>query len=240
MMTESGVVDNDTGKSKKSEVRTSTGTFFARGDDEVVTRIEKRVAAVTMIPLENQEGMQVLHYRDGQKYEPHYDYFHDALNQRPEMGGQRVMTVLMYLSTPVEGGETVFPDATDGKVTGPEWSECARKGFASKAVKGDAVMFYSLTPDGSLDKSSLHGSCPTTKGDKWSATKWIHVGAFGHSSDWQRAKWGDCLDSDDNCASWAKSGECEKNPGYMKEECRLSCKLCKPKAPATAAATKKA
>jgi len=39
------------------------------------------------------------------------DYFHDALNQRVEMGGQRILTMLMYLSTPDEGGETVFPDA---------------------------------------------------------------------------------------------------------------------------------
>jgi prolyl 4-hydroxylase len=43
----------------------------------------------------------VLHYRDGQKYEAHYDYFHDAQNSRVEAGGQRVLTVLMYLTTPV-------------------------------------------------------------------------------------------------------------------------------------------
>ena len=47
----------------------------------------------------------------------------------------------------------------------------------------------SLQPDGQVDYSSLHGSCPTTKGEKWSATKWIHVGAFGQSASLQRAKW---------------------------------------------------
>jgi hypothetical protein len=26
---------------------------------------------VTMVPVENQEGIQVLHYEHGQKYEPH-------------------------------------------------------------------------------------------------------------------------------------------------------------------------
>jgi hypothetical protein len=57
----------------------------------------------------------VLRYVDGQKYEPHYDYFHDAVNTKIENGGQRVVTLLMYLSTPKEGGETVFPDA-DRKV----------------------------------------------------------------------------------------------------------------------------
>jgi hypothetical protein len=31
------------------------------------------------------------------------DYFHDAVNQDPARGGQRVATVLMYLATPEEG-----------------------------------------------------------------------------------------------------------------------------------------
>lgn len=129
-----------------------------------------------MIPQENQEGFQILHYEDGQKYEPHHDYFHDEFNKAASHGGQRLATVLMYLTTVEEGGETVFPQA-ERKVEGPEWSECARKGLGVKAVRGDAVMFFSLHPDGTEDASSLHGSCPTTRGHKWSATKWIHVGA---------------------------------------------------------------
>jgi hypothetical protein len=50
-MVKSHVVDNETGKSKDSDIRTSTGTFFAKGEDEIIARIEKRVAQVTMIPM---------------------------------------------------------------------------------------------------------------------------------------------------------------------------------------------
>ena len=32
---------------------------------------------VSHLPVENGEGMQVLHYVHGQKYEPHHDFFHD-------------------------------------------------------------------------------------------------------------------------------------------------------------------
>ncbi|GFH10558.1 Fe2OG dioxygenase domain-containing protein, partial [Haematococcus lacustris] len=177
MMVKSHVVDNKSGKSVDSQIRTSTGTFFGKAEDDIIERIEKRVAQVTMIPVENQEGLQILHYHNGQKYEPHFDFFHDQLNTRPENGGQRVATVLMYLTTAEEGGETVFPNA-DRKSSGPEWSECAKNGMAVKTLRGDALMFYSLKPDGSNDQASLHGSCPTLKGDKWSATKWIHVGPF--------------------------------------------------------------
>lgn len=58
---------------------------------------------------ENGEAMQILHYEHGQKYEPHFDYFHDKENQR--LCGHRIATVLMYLSNIDEGGETVFPSS---------------------------------------------------------------------------------------------------------------------------------
>ena len=88
----------------------------------------------------------------------------------------------MYLATPEEGGETVFPDAVEqsapGAVEGAPLSECARRGLANRPYKGDMLLFYSLTPDGKPDERSLHASCPVTRGEKWSATKWIHVSGF--------------------------------------------------------------
>ena len=40
----------------------------------------------------------MLNYKIGQKYEAHFDYFHDQWNKDPSKGGQRLATVLMYLS----------------------------------------------------------------------------------------------------------------------------------------------
>lgn len=88
-------------------------------------------------------------------------------------------------------------------------------------------MFYSLTPGGEVDERSLHASCPTLKGEKWSATKWIHVGGFRVGADVMKAKWGGCADQSEYCAAWAATGECENNPGYMRTACRLACKMCK-------------
>lgn len=61
------------------------------------------------IYAENGEAIQVLRYENGEKYEPHYDYFHDKNNIA--LGGHRIATVLMYLSNVTKGGETVFPNA---------------------------------------------------------------------------------------------------------------------------------
>ncbi|CAI9111000.1 OLC1v1011131C1 [Oldenlandia corymbosa var. corymbosa] len=175
-MHKSTVVDSATGKSKDSRVRTSSGTFLPRGRDKTIRAIEKRIADFTFIPVEHGEGLQVLHYEVGQKYEPHYDYFLDEFNTKN--GGQRIATVLMYLSDVEEGGETVFP-AANGNISAVPWwnelSECGKGGLSVKPKKGDALLFWSMKPDASLDPTSLHGGCPVIKGNKWSSTKWMRV-----------------------------------------------------------------
>ncbi|CAI0392779.1 unnamed protein product [Linum tenue] len=201
-MVKSTVVDSDTGKSRDSRVRTSSGTFLARGRDKVIRDIEKRIADFTFIPVgwklvidngnwnnfdysseskyaEHGEGLQILHYEVGQKYEPHFDYFMDAYNTKN--GGQRIATVLMYLSDVEEGGETVFPSAKGNYSAVPWWnelSECGKKGLSVKPKMGDALLFWSMKPDASLDPSSLHGGCAVIKGNKWSSTKWMRVNEY--------------------------------------------------------------
>ncbi|KAE9612676.1 hypothetical protein Lal_00005806 [Lupinus albus] len=225
------VADNESGKSIASEVRTSSGMFLSKAQDETVSEIEARIATWTFLPIENGESMQVLHYEHGQKYEPHFDYFHDKANQ--VMGGHRVATVLMYLSNVEKGGETIFPNY-EGKLSQPKdesWSECAHKGYAVKPEKGDALLFFSLHLDATTDTKSLHGSCPVIEGEKWSATKWIHVSDFEKPKK-ERVFSGVCSDENENCPMWAKTGECEKNPLYMvgneevKGYCMKSCNVC--------------
>lgn len=175
-MEKSTVVDSETGQSKDSRVRTSSGTFLVRGRDKIVQRIEKRIADFTFIPVEHGEGLQILHYEVGQKYEPHYDYFLDEYNT--QNGGQRIATILMYLSDVEEGGETVFPAAKGNYSAVPYWnelSECGKGGLSVKPKRGDALLFWSMKPDATLDPSSLHGGCAVIKGNKWSSTKWMRV-----------------------------------------------------------------
>ncbi|CAA0828452.1 Probable prolyl 4-hydroxylase 7 [Striga hermonthica] len=228
------VADNESGKGVESEVRTSSGMFLAKAQDDIIANIEARIAAWTFLPIENGEAMQILHYENGQKYEPHYDYFHDKANQR--LGGHRVATVLMYLSNVKKGGETVFPDSNMEQPKGDDWSECAKEGYAVRPQKGDALLFFSLHPNASTDPTSLHGSCPVIEGEKWSATKWIHVRSFDKLSDDElsddSSDNGDCVDKNPNCSMWARRGECKKNPLYMvgsKDEvgyCKKSCNAC--------------
>ncbi|XP_027363294.1 prolyl 4-hydroxylase 1 [Abrus precatorius] len=166
----STVVDTKTGKGIKSDVRTSSGMFLSPEERKypMVQAIEKRISVYSQIPVENGELMQVLRYEKNQYYKPHHDYFSDTFNLK--RGGQRIATMLMYLSDNIEGGETYFPMAGSG--------ECScggklAKGLSVKPIKGNAVLFWSMGLDGQSDPNSVHGGCEVISGEKWSATKWM-------------------------------------------------------------------
>ncbi|KAG6663967.1 prolyl 4-hydroxylase 1 isoform X1 [Carya illinoinensis] len=166
----STVVDTKTGKGIKSDVRTSSGMFLSPEEKKypMIQAIEKRISIYSQVPVENGELIQVLRYEKTQFYKPHHDYFSDTFNVK--RGGQRIATILMYLSDNVEGGETYFPLAGTGECS------CGGKmvkGLSVKPIKGDAVLFWSMGLDGQSDPSSIHGGCEVLAGEKWSATKWM-------------------------------------------------------------------
>jgi len=162
-MARSETVDNITGGSEVNVARTSRGMFFERGETGVIDRVEKRIAALLDWPVQNGEGLQVLHYQPGAEYKPHYDYFdpvHPGSAPILKRGGQRVGTVLMYLNTPRKGGGTTFPDV----------------GFEVAPIKGNAVFFsYDRAH---VNTKSLHGGAPVIQGEKWVATKWLREREF--------------------------------------------------------------
>ncbi|KAL8026625.1 hypothetical protein ABFX02_14G040700 [Erythranthe guttata] len=171
----STVVDAKTGKGVKSTLRTSSGMFVSVEERmyPMIQAIEKRISVYSQVPVENGERIQVLRYEKDQLYRPHHDYFSDTYNLK--YGGQRVATMLMYLSDNVEGGETYFPQAGSGECS------CGGKmvtGLCVKPLKGDAVLFWSMGLDGQSDPKSLHAGCEVISGEKWSATKWMRQSAI--------------------------------------------------------------
>lgn len=238
-MEKSQVVDNDDGGSLDSDIRTSEGAWIWRGSDPVVDRIEQRIALWTHIPVSHGEHIHVLHYAEGQKYEPHYDSFFDQINVQD--GGNRYATVLMYLHTTEFGGETTFPNAEHfdpSLIDNSDKSDCAKDILSVKPSKGDAILFYDFNINGELDKHSLHGACSVVKGNKWAATKWMRLGPTSPSpaeTDFESrlAEIGNsCQDASDQCGRWASEGFCELNPTFMVGRvgkpgiCRATCKAC--------------
>jgi prolyl 4-hydroxylase len=162
-MKRSLTVATKTGGEELNADRTSDGMFFSRGETEVVKRLEARIARLVNWPLENGEGLQVLHYQPGAEYKPHYDYFDPDEPGTPSIvarGGQRVATLVIYLNEPERGGGTTFPDI----------------GLEVAPKRGNAVFFSYRRPHPSTH--TLHGGAPVLAGEKWIATKWLREREF--------------------------------------------------------------
>ena len=164
----SSVVNNETGAYDVHPHRTSYGTYFNRGENELIKRIEARIADLVQFPEVNGEPIQILHYEPGGEYKPHFDYFdpkQPGNEQVLTQGGQRIATLVMYLNDVEAGGSTVFPEV----------------GIDVLPRRGNAVYFAYCSETGALDSRSLHGGSPVSAGEKWIATKWFRQREYSGS-----------------------------------------------------------
>ena len=164
-LSRSTTVDPASGQDAVIEARSSEGTFFPLNADPLIETIDARVSAIMNLPVENGEGLQILHYHTGGQYTPHYDYFAPSdpgSATHVANGGQRVSSLVMYLNDVEEGGATVFPELR--LTVGPK--------------KGAGVYFEYCNSKNQLDHLSLHGGLPVLKGEKWIATKWMRQGRY--------------------------------------------------------------
>ena len=113
----SETVDHHSGGSEVNAARTSDGMFFERGEAPLIQRIEQRIAALLHWPVEQGEGLQILRYRPGAQYRPHFDYFDPAQPGTAAVlkrGGQRVGTLVMYLHVPAQRRRHHLPRRRSG------------------------------------------------------------------------------------------------------------------------------
>ncbi|CAK9186286.1 unnamed protein product [Ilex paraguariensis] len=153
-------------------IRTSSGMFISASEDKtgILDFVEEKIAKATMIPRIHGEAFNILRYEIGQRYNCHYDAFNPA--EYGPQKSQRIASFLLYLSDVEEGGETMFPFENGLNMDANyDFRKCI--GLKVKPRRGDGLLFYSLFPNGTIDATSLHGSCPVIKGQKWVATKWI-------------------------------------------------------------------
>ncbi|MDQ0268502.1 2OG-Fe(II) oxygenase [Cytobacillus purgationiresistens] len=161
----SKVIDANSGAEKAAAGRTSKGMYFRLQENELIAKIERRIAEITNYPLVNGEGLQVLNYQIGEEYKGHYDFFPEK-KVDPSKGGQRIATMLLYLNDVEAGGETIFPKT--GQLIVPR--------------RGSAVFFHYGNSLGEVDRLSLHSSIPVESGEKWVATKWIRQHNIYHGA----------------------------------------------------------
>lgn len=158
-MTRSTVMGNkEQGSRFISPIRTSANMFFRRAETELIRALEERISKLLNWPVDCGEGMQVARYQVGHEYKAHVDHFrHDAVDTQEALkrGGQRVGTLVIYLTEPTRGGGTSFPKA----------------GLRISPKLGQGLFFSYRPPE--PDQMSLHSGDPVLEGEKWIATKWL-------------------------------------------------------------------
>jgi len=156
-------VDPVSGETVVDNARTNTSAeYLPPLTDTMVAFVRARLAALAGVATSALETSQLMHYEVGEEFAPHYDFLnvrHPGYARQVEQHGQRAITVLIYLNENYADGETFFPKLN--------------RGF--KGRKGDALLFWNVTPDGAPDPRTLHmGSAPSS-GEKWLFSQWIRL-----------------------------------------------------------------
>lgn len=127
--------------------------------DSITDAIRMRGKLFANLPVA--EALQVVRYEPGQEYKPHLDAFDssDGGNHAKAQyeGRQREATLLIYLSGPEVGGETIFP----------------KLNLRVAPTPGTAIFWRNVRPDGSIDERTLHGGAPVHRGVKYAANLWL-------------------------------------------------------------------
>lgn len=149
------------GSGEISPSRTSSTCYLARED---VPDYMRKVSWLTGKPIEHCELPQVGRYLPSQQYLQHYDAF-DLSNEDGRRfcsnGGQRTVTVLVYLNHVEQGGGTFFPALN----------------LQIQPRQGMAIVFFPATIDGYLDKMALHAALPAID-PKFVSQVWIRQGEY--------------------------------------------------------------
>jgi len=127
----------------------------------IIMEIRRRIELLSGISQENQEPLQILHYTRGGKYDIHYDAFSDGSPQLRN-GGNRLLTVLLYLNDVEYGGWTQFPHIMANIVPNA----------------GSGILFRNTDTQSRQLRESLHAGLPVTHGEKWIASIWIRENPY--------------------------------------------------------------
>ncbi|VVC95605.1 unnamed protein product [Leptidea sinapis] len=147
-----------TGGVKPANFRISKYGALSDKASPTVAQVSRRVSAFTNFDMSSAEPLQVVNYGIGGHYTPHYDYYRPNEESITDEDGDRIATVLFYMSDVAQGGATVFLDI----------------GVSVFPVKGAALVWMNLHRSGEGDLATRHAACPVLLGSKWAGNKWLH------------------------------------------------------------------
>ena len=141
-------------------------TCWLEKNDPVIKKILNRVCSKLKQKFENCEDLQIVKYDENGYYREHHDSCCDDNEHCKEFikrGGQRKITIVIYLNDDFEEGTTYFPKLD--------------KHY--KAPKNGGLLFYSLSKKRNIcHPKALHTGTDVKKGQKYIANIWIREDKF--------------------------------------------------------------
>ena len=93
------------------EGRTSENYWIQHDANEVIHEVSKRLSILTQIPIRNAEQFELVFYKQGTQYRPRFDSFDyetEDGKKKWEPGGQRMITVMVFLNDVQAGAKHIF------------------------------------------------------------------------------------------------------------------------------------
>ena len=150
-------------------VRISDQCWIKDSDDEFIAHLSRRISEITGTDIKSQEELQVVRYKPGGFYKPHFDACNKETDDCTRLNnglGPRFITFIIYLNDGFDGGETFFPQINTKVVP----------------KRGKAVVFYNVDDEGEILPKSLHGGLDVKNGEKWMCNKWIRLSHLADKS----------------------------------------------------------
>ncbi|VDL79312.1 unnamed protein product [Nippostrongylus brasiliensis] len=176
---EQGVVKKgEENTSVLSSIRRANGTWIEHMEMSGAARLFRKVTSLLpFVNFQNTEPWQVLSYKTGGHYVPHYDYIdYSSIHNWDDLmwdHGNRFATFLVVLRRAAKGG---------GQFLEFDASQSFRDGTVFPTLKqtvvaapGDAVFWTNMDYSGAKDEDSIHGACPVYDGVKVATVLWIHT-----------------------------------------------------------------
>ena len=132
--------------------QTSGQIWFSDELNEILAAIEERLALLLASSRKHFEEWQATRYGKDDRF----DYHVDGGNWERTAAGERKRSIIMYLDTPVRGGETRF--------------RALNRTIAAQA--GRVLIWNNLLPTGKCNFAMIHAGLPVEEGTKTILVSW--------------------------------------------------------------------
>ena len=164
---ERSTVASKDGKGQKHDKRTGSNTWLQHDASPIIKGVADRISQMVRMPLKNAEPFQVVYYKENEEYDYHWDSFDEsddvATEEYTKNGGQRLITVLVYLRDVPKGGETGFNHL----------------GVNIQPRRGSVIVWWNVEPNTTKREiKSQHAGLPVLEGEKYAFNLWFRENEF--------------------------------------------------------------